>query len=80
MERNLTMDREIQTCLGLTSEIIKLSREHIWIDYDSEADVLYLSFRKPRRAKNTIEFADYILLRQDGNKLVGITILNAITK
>lgn len=27
----------------------------IWVDYDKEADVLYLSFRKPQRARKTLE-------------------------
>ncbi len=67
----------IQTCLELSSDIIKLPIEHIWIDYDKEADVLYLSFRKPQRAKKTVETDDDILIRKDGDKIVGITILNA---
>lgn len=70
----------IQACLGLSSDIIKLPVEHIWVDYDKEADVLYLSFRKPQRAKKTIEIDDDILIRKDGNKIVGITILNASTR
>ncbi len=49
----------------------------MWIDYDKEADVLYLSFRKPQRATKTIEADDDILIRKDGNTIVGITILNA---
>ncbi len=64
----------------MSSDIIKLPIEHIWIDYDKEADVLYLSFRKPQRAKKTIETDDDILIRKDGNKIVGITILNASTR
>lgn len=70
----------IRACLGLSSDIIKLPVEHIWVDYDKEADVLYLSFRKPQRAKKTIEIDDDILIRKDGNKIVGITILNASTR
>ena len=52
----------------------------VWIDYDREADVLYLSFRKPQRATKTIETEDDLLIRKDGNKIVGITILNANTR
>lgn len=70
-------DNIIRTCVGLASDIISLPIEHIWIDYDKEADVLYLSFRRPQRAKKTIEMEDDILIRKDGNKIVGITILNA---
>jgi uncharacterized protein YuzE len=52
----------------------------MWIDYDREADVLYLSFRKPQRATKTIETDDDILIRKDDDKIVGITILNASSR
>jgi uncharacterized protein YuzE len=45
-----------------------------------EADVLYLSFRKPQRATKTIETDDDILIRKDNNMIVGITILNASSR
>ena len=45
-----------------------------------EADVLYMSFRKPQRATTTIETDDDILIREDGNSIVGLTILNASTR
>lgn len=70
----------LKTCLSLTSDIVKLPLEHMWIDYDKEADVLYLSFRKPQRATKTIEAGDDILIRKDGNKIVGLTILNASSR
>ena len=77
MATKLKKDTMVQTCLGLSSDIIKLMVEHIWIDYDREADVLYLSFRKPQKAKKTVETDNDILIRKDGNRIVGITILNA---
>ena len=80
MATKLKANKIIQTCLGLSSDIIKLPIEHIWVDYDKEADVLYLSFRKPQRAKKTVETDNDILIRKDGNKIVGITILNASTR
>ena len=58
----------------------KLSVKHIWVDYDKEADVLYLSFRKPQGAKKTVETDDDVLIRTDGNQIVGITILNASSR
>jgi len=67
----------IQTCLNLTANLIKLPVRNVWIDYDKEADVLYLSFRRPQRAKKTVEAGDDILVRTDKNEIVGITILNA---
>jgi uncharacterized protein YuzE len=70
----------IKNCLSLTADLIRLPLEHMWIDYDREADVLYLSFRKPQRATKTIETDDDILIRKDGNKIVGVTILHASTR
>ena len=70
----------IDSCLGLSSELTKFPAKHIWVDYDKEADVLYLSFRKPQRAKQTIERGDDLLIRTDGDKIVGITILNASSR
>ncbi len=70
----------IDSCLGLSSELAKLPVKHIWVDYDEDADVLYLSFRKPQRAKKTVERDDDILIRTDGDKIVGITILDASSR
>ena len=67
----------IKRCMEMASEMIKLPSSHVWLDYDEEADVLYMSFRKPQRASRTIEMDDNILLRRDGRKTVGLTILNA---
>ena len=70
----------IKHCLTMASDIINLPIERMWIDYDREADVLYLSFRKPQRAKETIETDDDILIRKDGKEIVGITILQVSTR
>ena len=58
-------------------DVLELPTDHAWLDYDKEADVLYVSFRKPQRATKTIETDDDILIRKDGRKIVGLTILNA---
>ncbi len=70
----------IGKCVGMASEMMKLRTQHLWLDYDEEADVLYMSFRKPQRATTTIETDDDILIRKDGNSIVGLTILNASTR
>jgi len=48
----------------------------IWVDYDDEADVLYISFYKPQRANDSI-MEDNIVYHYRDEKLVGITILRA---
>jgi len=67
-------------CVALAMEMLKLPAQHMWLDYDKEADVLYVSFRKPQRASETIELDDDILVRKDGKNIVGLTILNASSK
>jgi uncharacterized protein YuzE len=67
-------------CVALAMEMLKLPAQHMWLDYDKEADVLYVSFRKPQRASETIELDDDILVRKDGKNIVGLTIMNASSK
>lgn len=64
-------------CIAMMHDVLQLQEKSVWLDYDQEADVLYVSFRKPQRAKKTIEIDDDFLVRKDGNKIVGVTIMNA---
>ncbi len=50
------------------------------VDYDMEADVLYISFKRPQKATNTITTEDGLLLRYRENQLVGVTVLDASTR
>jgi uncharacterized protein YuzE len=67
----------VNNCVALATKILKLPVQHMWLDYDKEADGLYMSFRKPQRATETIEPDGDILLRKDGKEIVGLTIRNA---
>jgi uncharacterized protein YuzE len=67
----------VSNCVALATKVLKLPAQHVWLDYDKEADVLYMSFRKPQRATETVELRDDILIRKDGKDIVGLTILNA---
>lgn len=53
----------------------RLPSNHMWIDYDREADVLYVSFDRPQRATDSVLQNDNVVLRYRGKKLVGITII-----
>lgn len=67
-------------CTAIVRDMLKLPARSVWIDYDEQADVLYMSFRKPQRATKTIEVSDDVLVRKDGRTIVGITIMNARTR
>jgi uncharacterized protein YuzE len=70
----------VKRCLTMADDMVKLSARQVWIDYDEEADVLYMSFRKPQRATKTIEADADVLIRKDGREIVGITVMNASTR
>ena len=50
------------------------------IDYDKEADVLYISFQRPQRATDSEMLDNGILLRYSRDRLVGVTVLDASTR
>jgi len=70
----------VRQCTAMASDLLRLPAQSMWIDYDEEADVLYMSFRRPQRATKTVELEDDVLVRTDGSKVVGVTILNASTR
>ena len=50
--------------------------DQIWTNYDQEADVMYISFRKPQNANDSI-LEDNLIYHYHDQDLVGITVLNA---
>ena len=50
----------------------------LWASYDEGADVLYVHFKQPGIAATDSELTDDdIILRYDGEEVIGITILHA---
>jgi uncharacterized protein YuzE len=70
----------VAKCTEMAADMLRLPAQHVWVDYDQEADVLYMSFRRPQKATKTIEMDNDILVRKDGRTIVGLTILNAKAK
>lgn len=60
--------------------LLKFPMERFWVDYDKEADVLYISLRRPQKATDTKTTDEGILLRYRGSELVGMTVLEASTR
>jgi uncharacterized protein YuzE len=54
-----------------------IRHKNIWSDYDSEADTLYLHFKKPNHADHSEMTEDDVILRYEKGELIGMTILNA---
>lgn len=64
----------------LISRLLALPGRQIWTDYDVEADVLYISFRKPQQANDSVMEDDDNIYHYRGDELVGVTVLNASRK
>ena len=59
------------------SAFLAIPFSEIWSHYDREADVLYLSFKKPSRADDSELTDDDVIVRYDVGEVVGMTILHA---
>jgi uncharacterized protein YuzE len=60
--------------------LLTFPAQRFWVDYDADADVLYISFQRPQQATDTEMTDEGILVRYRGKDLVGITILDASTR
>lgn len=79
MEKSL--DSQIVNSLSQVISLLRhLPAKRFWVDYDSEADVLYISLQRPQKATDTKMTDDGILLRYRDDQLVGITVLDASTR
>ena len=57
--------------------LLQLPSPQVWIDYDAEGDVLYLSFARPQQATDSVMGEDGNVYHYRGERLVGVTILHA---
>jgi len=68
---------EVKNILTLVPDLLKIPYLRIWTFYDKDADVLYINFKKPSHADDSILTEDDIIIRYEKGEIVGITILNA---
>lgn len=61
----------------LIAPLLALPAHPVWIDYDPGADVLYISFRKPQQATDSVMEEEDIIYHYRDSEVVGITVLNA---
>jgi len=60
--------------------LVHFPQPRFWVDYDQEADVLYISFKRPQNATDSEMTDDGILLRYRNEQLVGMTVMDASTR
>jgi len=66
----------VQKISEIVPGLLSLPSKAMWIDYDEEADVLYINFEKPQKATESKMINDMIIhYRKDD--VVGVTVLHA---
>lgn len=80
MEKIAVDNTMLNEILKVTTNLVRFPVKRMWIDYDEEADVLYLSFERPQRATDSEMLENGILLRYSRDRLVGVTVLDASTR
>ena len=68
---------EVEKISSLVPHFLGIQHKKIWVDYDEEADVLYVSFKKPSHADDSELTEDDIIVRRERGEVVGMTFLNA---
>jgi uncharacterized protein YuzE len=63
--------------LELVPALLRIPHGAFWSTYDAEADVLYLNFKKPAVATDSELTDDDIIVRYEGDEVIGLTILHA---
>jgi uncharacterized protein YuzE len=63
--------------LKLIPAVRHAPQKYLWSSYDAEADVLYINFKKPSHATDSELTDNDVIIRCEGDAIVGITILNA---
>ena len=63
----------------MVQNLIRLSKPNFWSDYDEDTDTLYISFRKPQKANDSV-MEDDLIYHYDNEDVVGVTVLNASKK
>ena len=68
---------DIRDYLKLISAVRQSPQGYLWSSYDAEADTLYINFRKPSHATDSEITDDDIIIRYEGEEVVGLTVLHA---
>lgn len=68
---------DIQDYLRLIPAVKKTPQGYLWSSYDQEADTLYINFKKPSHATDSELTEDDVIIRYEGDEIIGLTILHA---
>lgn len=68
---------DIQEYLKLNPAVNRSPQYAVWLTYDAEADSLYVNFKKPSHATDSEMTDDDVIIRYEGEEIIGFTVLHA---
>lgn len=68
---------DVEEYLKLLPAVKQSPQDYIWLSYDEAADTLYINFKKPSYATESEITDDDVIVRYEGDQVVGLTILHA---
>ena len=68
---------DVQEYVKLVPAVKHSPQGYLWSSYDAEADTLYINFKKPSCATDSELVDDDVIVRYEGEEVVGMTILHA---
>ena len=69
--------RDITRLLQAVPRLVELPAARFWVDYDADADVLYVAFQRPQHASDSEMRDDGIIIHRRAKRVVGVTVLDA---
>lgn len=68
---------DLKEYLKLAQVVRETPHRYLWSSYDEDADTLYVSFKKPSHATDSEITDEDVIIRYEGDEVIGITVLHA---
>jgi len=68
---------DIRSYINLIPAMKEMLDSAVWLSYDREADTLYINFKKPSVATDSELTNEDVIVRYDGDSIIGLTVLHA---
>ncbi len=68
---------DFQEYLKLIPIVNRAPQHAIWLTFDAEVDALYVNFKKPSYATDSEITDDDVIVRYEGDVVIGFTVLHA---
>jgi len=76
MAREVLAEKNLTHLLKAVAHLVQLPKTQMWLDYDEDADVLYIHFEEKLCSTHSKLRDDGVILDYRRNRLVGVTVLN----